>query len=381
MISLEQQQVFRWRLKGHQLLERAPRNRLVDVVSKVGGLQAQVMSAAELQAWARIEGITAQDVRDALWKERTLYKSWSLRGTLHLLAASEFALYTAALSTRHRHASAGWLKYYGLTLEEMQALMEGVRKALDGRSLTRDQLGDEIAEIMKMPHLKELMKSGWGSLLKPSAFQGDLCFGPSSGQNVNFVRPDQWLDGGHKGDDSPEAMKEMVRRYLAAFGPASVDDFARWFGMEAAGARRVFKAMDDELVPVEVEGWAKWKGWARKDSVPEMQTLDVNPPARLLPHFDPYVVARSHIAAYAMPDVEANKEKIYRTAGWVTPVVLVDGVIAGMWGYEKRRSNIEVKVQMFSDTSAEVKAEIEEEASRLADFLEGKAELVIGRET
>src|SRR4051794_8631246 len=103
MITLDPQQVLRWRAYKHNLVQRAPRRELVEVVTRVGGLQAQMMSAAELQLWARVEGVTLQEIRDAIWKERSLVKSWAWRGTLFLLAADHYWTYVAALSTRTRH--------------------------------------------------------------------------------------------------------------------------------------------------------------------------------------------------------------------------------------------------------------------------------------
>ncbi len=80
MIELTWEQVTAWRLSRHHLLERAPKERLLDVVTDLGGLHAQVMSSAELIAWARVEGIRPEDVRRALWEERTLVKEQSEKG-------------------------------------------------------------------------------------------------------------------------------------------------------------------------------------------------------------------------------------------------------------------------------------------------------------
>src|SRR6516164_1021891 len=126
MISLQPNQVFKWRAHRHRLLQRAPHGELLDVVALVGGLQAQVMSAAELQLWARVDGIRLDDIRKALWQDHRLVKTWAWRGTLHLLASDQFGTYVAALSTRTRHLRESWLKYFGLTREEVTATMEAI---------------------------------------------------------------------------------------------------------------------------------------------------------------------------------------------------------------------------------------------------------------
>jgi hypothetical protein len=83
-ISLNRQQVNPWRLTQQHLLQRAD--------------QAQLMSTAELSLFARMDGISPEDVQQALWQVRTLIKTWAMRGTLHLISASEFPLYVAARS-------------------------------------------------------------------------------------------------------------------------------------------------------------------------------------------------------------------------------------------------------------------------------------------
>ena len=77
-------QVAAWRAARHRLEERAPATAVLEVVAGIAGLHAQVMSSAELTLWARVEGPAPAAVRRALWEERSLVKTWAMRGTLHL---------------------------------------------------------------------------------------------------------------------------------------------------------------------------------------------------------------------------------------------------------------------------------------------------------
>src|SRR5919112_3364494 len=96
MRELSWEEVRARRLARSHLLERAPAERLVEVVREVGGIHAQVTASAELQLAARVDGITQADVRAALWERRELAKSWTLRGTLHVHPSDELRLWTAA---------------------------------------------------------------------------------------------------------------------------------------------------------------------------------------------------------------------------------------------------------------------------------------------
>lgn len=127
MISLSWGQVNAWRLSQHDLRQRADRQRLLEVGAQICGVHAQLMSAAELALWNRVQALSPADVQNALGRDRTLVKTWAMRGTLHLLVASEFPLYVAGLSTFSYYRRPSWLKYHGMTLDELEAIIEGVQ--------------------------------------------------------------------------------------------------------------------------------------------------------------------------------------------------------------------------------------------------------------
>src|SRR4051812_27352924 len=96
--SLTWSQVHSWRLSQHGLAPRLSRQDFLQAVSRTGGIQAQVLSAAELALWARVQNLSRSDIQTALWQARSLIKTWAMRGTLHLLAANELPLFVAARS-------------------------------------------------------------------------------------------------------------------------------------------------------------------------------------------------------------------------------------------------------------------------------------------
>ncbi len=373
MITLTSEQVTAWRLSKHHLLERAPQGHLIDVATDLGGLHAQVMSSAELIAWARVEGLEQEDVRKALWEERTLVKTWAMRGTLHLLPAREFPMYVAALRTRQSYRRASWLKYFNMTLEDMEAIIEGVRVALDGRCLTREQLSETVGEATGSADVRERLRSGWGEFLKPAASNGYLCFGPNQGQAVTFVRPDQWLGTWYEAD-SDEAIREVLRRYLTTYGPATREDFARWFGWEPKYARSLFLGMSDELLEVRIEGE---KAMTPASIAGEQQAFEAPPTGvRLLPAFDPYTIAYYPDSRYLDPN---KKDRVYRKGAWITPVVLVNGRMEGLWEQEKKGPTTTVRVEMFRPPSLDVRHGIEAEAERLGKFIRSSIEVLYRR--
>ena len=350
-----------WRVARQRLDERVPKRRLLDVVREVCGLHAQVQSSAELQAWARVDGVTADDVREALWERRTLVRTWAMRGTLHVLSADDLPLYVAALRTHDRWWKGAWLRMIGHSADELRSILDAIHRSLGARPVTRERLTEKVSALAG-PWARERMGSGWGEMLKPAAFAGSLVSGPPRGQNVTFVRPDRWLKGWVV-PEPEEAWREIVRRYLRTYGPATREEFARWWGMQPATAGRILKASADEVEEVEIEGWA---GWTLIGDVAAMRKARLRSPVRLLPAFDVYVAGTRPEASLVDRRFEA---RVFRQAGWITPVVLIDGMVAGVWGHERRGPEVEVAVEPFGTPSAARRREVAEEADRLGAFL------------
>jgi hypothetical protein len=365
MRSLTWQQVNAWRLSQHSLSPRLQRQDFIQAVVRTGGLQAQVMSAAELALWTRVDGLAREDVQTALWQDRTLIKTWAMRGTLHLIAADELPLYVAARSLYDTRNWAGYFAYYGITPDQQEALIAAISHVLGSQPLTREQLAAALADHIGAPAVRSLiLSSSWGSPLKPLAFRGDLCFGPNQGQNVTFVRPSAWI-GTWQPVEPQAALQEIARRYLWAYGPATPEDFARWWaGGGLIPAKKLFKSLEDQLEAVDVAGW---RAMALRTTLEPMQKLEAADTVRLLALFDPYVLGIGRDIEPLLPKI--YKLKVYRPQGWISAVVLVDGYIKGVWEYTTRRTQTIVKVQLFAPPTAAVRRGIAAEAQRLGGFL------------
>lgn len=371
MTELTWTQVQAWRVQQHHLDQRAKAADLVKVVKELGGVQAQVLSAAELALWNRVGGLRRHAVDEALWKEKTLVKTWSMRGTLHLMPAGEFPMWCAAASTKQLHWQPAWLRYHGVTATDLEAIIQAVPEALDGHRLTREQLADAVVRITRRPRLADPLRVGWGALLKPSAFKGHLCFGPNEGQNVTFVRPDQWL-GKWKAVDSEKALAEVARRYLRAYGPAKRDELAGWWGVHGPQARPMLASLGHEVEEVNVEGW---RGWMLAGDVARAARRWPEGSVRLLGNFDPLILLSAKFPGYALK--APQKVQVYRKAGWVSPVLLVDGVIRGVWALDK--SGGTVQLVPFGAMTPQIRRLLAPEIAALGSYLGKEVDLRIVR--
>ena len=183
MTSLTWDAVLAWRMRRQHLAERAPAAAALDVVSDIAGLHAQVVLQRGAHPLGEGEGSRGRAwLERALWEERALVKTWAMRGTLHLLRADELARYVGALSRlKPRHHVGAWLRHHGLTRAQADAMLAAIPRRSTAEPLTREALAAAVAERAGEEALVEKLGGGFGDLLKPAAFTGDLCFAPSDG--------------------------------------------------------------------------------------------------------------------------------------------------------------------------------------------------------
>jgi hypothetical protein len=293
-------------------------------------------------------------VAQALWEDRSLVKTWAMRGTLHLLPADDAGAYLSLVGALRFWERPSWQKAFGASPTEVTALTDAVAEALDGQVLTREELVAEVVRRTGSTHLEELMRSGWGTLLKPVAWQGYLCQGPSSGTRVTFTRPDRWSPAWRGVPAPEEAAPAVIRAYLRAHGPATIEAFDAWLtrGLSRKPTlRRWFGELGDELATVNVEDKP---AYVLAADVDELAAQRPSRAVRLLPGFDQYVLgAGTGDAQVVAPE---RRAQVSRTAGWISPVVLAGGRVVGVWELADGR----VEVTLFqsiarSALTAEVK--------------------------
>jgi len=369
-VKLRASQLVGFRQVRHRLHSRAPARAALEVVSGLCGLQAQVLSCSELMLWARVESLPPGFVAKALWEERSLLKTWAMRGTLHLLPSREYGLWQPALSTYRHYLRPAWLRYCRVTAGELEGLLEAVGMALDARPHTREELAAAV-ERATSKRVARPVRDSWGMALKPASYRGKLCFGPSRGPNVTFLNPRDWL-AAVKPDGKPlapePALWEVLRRFFAAHGPASVAELSRWWGFLGAAGKRALEPLRDELCEVEVDGQPAFALAKDRD---ELRNAAPVPGVRLLPGFDQYVLVASVGADRFLPHAR-HRRQVFRNQGWISAVVLVDGRMAGVWRHERKGKTLKVEVEPFRSLPARTRRGVGEEAERLAAFLGGQ---------
>ena len=352
-------QALAWRIQRH-LLDPIGVLPVPQVVRRLCGVQAQVASSAELAVRVRRQTSRSGEVGRAL-SEGRLIKTWAMRGTLHLLTPEEGGAFLSLIAAGRSWERPSWVRYFGATPEVMEALRHAVREALDGAVLTRDELVGAITSRRGLGHVGEALRSGWGTLLKPLAWQGDLCFGPNRGRNVTFTSPEAASSRWAGLPDPEEAAPVAFTAYLAAYGPATPDAFTGWLGAGRRRLRAAFGALGDRVAEVEVDGE---RAYVLAEDLDELDSTKPTAAVRLLPGFDQYVLGPGTGDGHVVP--RARRAAVSKQSGWIAPVVLAGGSVCGTWEVDREA----VRVAWFREAGHPPRKALESEVARVRSILD-----------
>jgi hypothetical protein len=321
--------------------------------------QAQSYDAAWQQLRVRSTGLTAGAVDRAFEQERSLVRTWLMRGTLHLCAADDLRWMLDVLGPNSNRLGESRRVGLGLDGARCRRGVGVLRKVLAHGPVARRQLRERLvaAGVVDEPVGQLLIH-----LLFHAATIGVICSGPRMGHDDSFVLLDDWVPASD-GPRGEAALVELARRYLAAYGPASVADFAAWSGLPS-GLAKVGMAGIGTAFPGPIPGlWTLGPVASREPSS--------RPVVRLLGHFDTFLLGyrrREHVG-----DATAEAWIHQGGGGWIRPVVCVDGWIVGGWRLDARGAVSEITVMPFVPLSARVEAGIDREVVAVSRFLERPA--------
>jgi Winged helix DNA-binding domain len=372
--ALTDDEVRRMRLAA-QHLHRPRRRSAADLVRHLGGVQAQVLSAAGMALGARTDGLTAEGVDRARLRDRSIVLAWAMRGTLHLVAAEDHG-WLVPLVVEPRVANA----YRRLAQEGVPADRIPVAVRLVERMLERDGPLTR-PEIEGRLHREGVHTQGqaMAHLAWLASAQGLVCHGPDRGAERRLVLVRDWLGR----PESPEPMEreaalaELAVRYLRGHGPAVPADLAAWSGLRASDATRAWRRVQDRLVEVPTRRGPRWDLRSSHRSHRSHRPAASEPASgggvRLLPAFDEYLLG------WKERDLVATAERwrrINRGGGWLRPVVLSDGRAVGLWALERRSARgRRLEVEPFSPVPPAIRRGVASEAERLAAFLGAPVEV------
>ncbi len=343
---LTQRELNRALLARQLLLERG-RLPIGRALERIGGIQAQYAPSSYVRLWTNLDGFARNALTRALERKRAV-QGTLMRSTIHLVSPRDYWLFSAGVGpSREAH----WLRTWGRgqTSEDLARAREGLRAALAGRTVRRD----ELQQILDA-HGQSVWAGAWVELIRePPSGTWERRRADLFRLAADWIRPERPTE--------EEGIERLLRRYLAAFGPARPADAASWAGvpparMRETAERLALRAFRDEA------------GRPLVDLPRAPLPGDVPVPARFLPTWDATLLAHARRTQILE---EQHRERIFHVRNpQSVSTFLIDGTVAGTWRVEPSTRKATLVVEPFERLPRAAAEELRTEGMGLAAFYE-----------
>jgi DNA glycosylase AlkZ-like len=352
--ELTLQDLNRATLARQRLLERE-RAPVAALVAAVGGLQAQEPKPPFIGLWSRLRGFRRGDLARAL-EERSVVRATGVRATLHLMEADDYLSVRPALQPALTGAMTSALKGRDDGLD-IDALLPVARRLIGREPRTFGELRELLLE--RFPDVNERALGYATRMSLPLAMvpTDDRWSFPS---DARFTNAERWLGKRLRKPDP----KAVVRRHLAAFGPATAADVQSWSGL--GGLAPVVEELAGELIELR---HGRRTLYDLADA--PRPGADAQAPARLLPEFDSVLLAHKDRTRVV---TEEHRKQLVTKNLRVKATFLVDGFVAGSWSVARKGRVATLTLSPFEKVAKAARDELAAEAEALLAFAEPDAD-------
>ena len=325
-----------------------------DVVAWLGAIQAQDYLGALWAVGLRMSHAVEKDIEQAL-ADRTIIRTWPMRGTLHFVAPADARWMLKLLTPRVVSANERRRQQFDLDDATFARSKDVFLGALQGgRQLSRDGMYQALEDAhIPTANQRGLHILGW------LAQAGVICFGPRQGKQQTFVLLDEWVPAART-LERDEALAELARRYFTSHGPATVQDFVWWSGLRTADAKAGLDMASSHLAHETVGNQTYWLPQTIRTA------KEAAPTVYLLPNYDEYLVGYKNRDDVFDP---AHAKLVNTGTGVFTSAIVLDGQVVGTWKRMLNKGSVVITPSLFTSlTKAKYQAFVAA-ANRYAAFL------------
>ena len=332
-----------------------------ELVRWMGAVQAQDFLYSLWALGLRLPGLSEVDIEQAI-ADRTILRTWPMRGTVHFVPAEDAAWMLRLLSPRVANSYRNVHRRAGLDAAIFSKSTKALTEALQGTQMTRN----EVYAVLEGAGISANHNTPVGSrglhIVGQLAQEGLLCFGPRRGRQPTFVLLDEWV-ANPRMLRRDEALAELIRRYFSSHGPATEYDFAWWSGLTVSDARMGLEMAKSHLETETVRGQAYWFARPTTSAIRKSSRA-----AHLLPAYDEYTVAYKDRRALLDPK---NRSAATARGSYdlLRPVIVIGGRVVGAWKRTIKRDAVEIEIKPITRLSRTQEKAVGAAARRYGRFL------------
>ena len=325
-----------------------------EVVARLGALQAQDYAGALWSIGLRIDGATREDVEQAI-TDRTIVRTWPMRGTLHFVPAVDARWMLELLTPRIIAGAAG--RHRQLELDDIAFRRS---RTIIAHALARESILTRGALFAALEQAGVSTAGQRGiHILQRLTMERMLCYGPHAGKQPTFVLFDEWI-ATSRHVERDEALQTIAERFFHGHGPASLHDFAGWTGLTMADARLALRLAQPSLERLMSGDLELWRS-ARATSITGA------PRAHLLPGFDEFMLGYKDRSA-ALASRFADRI-VPGGNGMFLSTLVLDGQVCGTWRRAARARSVTLTASPFRALTAAEKKAFAAPVERYAHYL------------
>jgi hypothetical protein len=332
-----------------------------EVVKWLGAVQAQDYMGSLWAVGCRLKNAKEKEIEKAI-AEKTIVRTWPMRGTLHFVAPEDAKWMLQLLTPRVISKAASVYRNSGLDKKIFDKSRKIFIKALQGG---KQLLRSEIYQALEDAKINTSNTRGL-HILGILAQEGLICFGARVGKQPSFVLLDEWITN-HRSLKGDEAIAELTERYFTSHGPATIPDFCWWSGLTQSEAKRGLEIVKQNFVEEKINGQNFWM----KTTTPiKIKTSGIY----LLPPFDEYLVAYKDRSA-ALESLHSRE--VFTVNGIFSPVVIINGKIAAIWKWAITKKEVLIELQAFQKLTLAQKDGIRKAAKKYSKFIGMEMKLLL----
>jgi hypothetical protein len=317
-------------------------------------MQAQDFAGAKWSIGLRLPGCTEADIDEAI-EQRSIIRTWALRGTLHIVAARDVHWLLALLAPRLHKTQAAYYRKYGLTDVAFRKSQDIMRRVLQGgNTCTRKEL---LQEIHDGGISVEDIRANF--ILLRASIDGVICSGPRQGKEYTFVLLDDWVKPPEP-ISREDALAALARCYFKGHGPATLQDYMWWSGLSRTEAQEGIDAAARSLTSFEAEGGQYIMGRGKVEPVKDTQV-------HMLPGFDElllgYTDRSASLDAAYVSRIAANKNGLF------SATLVQEGEVIGAWRRTIAKDKVTVTIEPFTAFSKARHKAVVQAVKRYGSFL------------
>ncbi len=363
-MNIEAERIRRYRLHANHLDGKLPFDGLINIAGACG-LQNTPPGAWETALYNRLEGCTLPILSEALYEQKSLLQAWSYRGVPVVFPTVQSDIFLTALISQdgewpwiYTRGITGALDYLQMSFDDLLLRTKEAVKHLDSHTIiSKETLDKTLAGIVQndLPQDKRALWCGpsmYGNpekqtvgeaavsfLLRPCSFSSLVVFGERQGVSPTFTSFKSWT--GRVPGDLPDADKELVRKFLHCYGPATPDSFMSWLGSSKKQAYRLWNTISGEMEHVQVEGKNCYMLSEDMDSL--LCAESNGEKLILLGAHDPYLDMKDRAVILENRSLHKSVWKFVANPG----VVLKDGHIIGIWKTKTTKDRLDISVTLW----------------------------------